>query len=227
MSKVFTTTPLLSRIEVMLGRSCQFVAKAARLALMAASVESQFSIIPLLSTIRLSSEDAMPRNVALSRSARALLKSLLTDDSPGEIPSKPEAYHQLMVAGLVKTSSRGEYCLTSKGRARRWEFLPHPDGPSAVARALLGGIVAGDTIEVSDGNRSAYRELAAAGLMDPLHTFAKGDESGYRMTQEGWDRRFEFIAPLPQGFSSRLVRWAAMFSGLLSVLRHAIPSRVR
>ncbi len=44
-------------------------------------------------------------------------------------------------------------------------------------------------VEVTEATRPAYRELAAAGLMIPLHTFVKGDESAYRFTEEGWELR--------------------------------------
>jgi hypothetical protein len=47
--------------------------------------------------------------------------------------------------------------------------------------------------KVTDENRPAYRELAAAGIMYPMHTFAKGSESAYRFTQDGWHCRFEFL----------------------------------
>ena len=48
------------------------------------------------------------------------------------------------------------------------------------AFALSNGNLAGPQILVTDENRAAYRELAGAGLMIPLHTFAHGDELAYR-----------------------------------------------
>jgi hypothetical protein len=48
------------------------------------------------------------------------------------------------------------------------------------ALALLRRNLTGPQILVTDENRAAYRELAGAGLMIPLHTFAHGDESAYR-----------------------------------------------
>jgi len=68
---------------------------------------------------------------------------------------------------------------------------------SEAARSLLRRRLNGEEIEITDRNRPAYRELARAGIMIPLHTFAKGDESAYRFTDEGWKRRFEFIASTP------------------------------
>ncbi len=43
-------------------------------------------------------------------------------------------------------------------------------------------------------NREAYRELAAAGLMYPVSTFAHGPESLFRFTEEGWRRREEWLS---------------------------------
>jgi hypothetical protein len=56
---------------------------------------------------------------------------------------------------------------------------------SEEALALLKRNLTGPQILVSDDNRDAYRELARAGLMVPLHTFAHGDESAYRLTEAG------------------------------------------
>jgi hypothetical protein len=53
------------------------------------------------------------------------------------------------------------------------------------ALALLRRNLTGPQILVTDENREAYRELAGAGLMIPLHTFAHGDESAYRLTEAG------------------------------------------
>ncbi len=58
---------------------------------------------------------------------------------------------------------------------------------SKLALDLLRQNVSGKQILVNDENRECYRELARAGLMIPLHTFAHGRESAYRMTQEGVD----------------------------------------
>jgi hypothetical protein len=40
---------------------------------------------------------------------------------------------------------------------------------------------------------AAYRELAAVGLMYPVSGFAHGPESLYRLSDEGWERRHEFL----------------------------------
>jgi hypothetical protein len=55
---------------------------------------------------------------------------------------------------------------------------------SQAALELLKRNIQGTQILVDDANREAYRELARAGLMIPLHT-PLGRESAYRMTEEG------------------------------------------
>jgi hypothetical protein len=64
---------------------------------------------------------------------------------------------------------------------------------SADALALLRLHVTQDGIMVDDANREAHRELARAGIMFPLSAFARGPESHYRFTEEGWKRREEFL----------------------------------
>jgi len=44
-------------------------------------------------------------------------------------------------------------------------------------------------IDVDDTNREIYRELARAGIMVAAHSFTGGDESIYRLTKEGFERR--------------------------------------
>jgi hypothetical protein len=44
------------------------------------------------------------------------------------------------------------------------------------------------------GNRPAFRELAEARIIILRHTFAKGEESGYRFTYWGCERRFEILS---------------------------------
>jgi hypothetical protein len=68
---------------------------------------------------------------------------------------------------------------------------------SAEALALLLLHVArhGD-VEVDDATREAYRELARAGLMVPVSTFAGGPESAYRLTREGFERKADLLADI-------------------------------
>ncbi len=71
------------------------------------------------------------------------------------------------------------------------------------ALALMKLRLSGERCDVTDANRDAYRELADTGIMYPLHTFAKGRDSLYRFTDEGWARREEWLnasspAPSPE-----------------------------
>ncbi len=58
---------------------------------------------------------------------------------------------------------------------------------SEAALAMLRLHVEQDNIRIDDSNREAHRDLARAGLMEAIHTFALGRESGYRFTREGRD----------------------------------------
>jgi hypothetical protein len=57
---------------------------------------------------------------------------------------------------------------------------------SVAALKLLRHYLATEDNRVDDFSRETYRELAAAGLMIPLHT-PLGRESAYRMTQKEVD----------------------------------------
>jgi hypothetical protein len=56
---------------------------------------------------------------------------------------------------------------------------------SEAALAVLKLHIVRDNIRIDDSNREAHRELERAGLMEPVHTFALGRESRYRLTREG------------------------------------------
>jgi hypothetical protein len=58
---------------------------------------------------------------------------------------------------------------------------------SEAALAVLSLHLKRDNIRIDDSNREAHRELARAGLMEPIHTFALGRDSRYRFTSEGRD----------------------------------------
>ena len=49
-------------------------------------------------------------------------------------------------------------------------------------------------IDVDDETRPLYRELACAGLMRAVNTYAGGAESAYRVTREGFERKAELLA---------------------------------
>ena len=69
-------------------------------------------------------------------------------------------------------------------------------------------------VEITNGNRAAFRELAAARVVILGHSFAKGDESVYKFTYWGYKLRFEIVGNLernrkPDGMMGRLQKWAA------------------
>ncbi len=64
---------------------------------------------------------------------------------------------------------------------------------SEAALALFRLHVEQDGIRVDDADRGAHRELAAAGIMYPVSTFARGPEAYFRFTPEGWERRHEIL----------------------------------
>ena len=66
---------------------------------------------------------------------------------------------------------------------------------SEAAQALLRRRLAGERVDVTEQTRPLYRELVEAGLMIPLHTFALGPESAYRLSEAACDLRDGVIAP--------------------------------
>ncbi len=130
----------------------------------------------------------MPR--ALSRNARTLLLACLSGKEVQSTDAMIAARRELEREGLLREGSTRP---TRAALRRRREFLPQ-DGP--LSRAAVDRFrrhVAGDH-DVTDANRAAYRELAAAGLMAASHSFLGGDESVYRLTKEGIDRKSEILA---------------------------------
>jgi hypothetical protein len=60
---------------------------------------------------------------------------------------------------------------------------------SEAADDLLRRRLAGERVDVTDETRPIYRELVEAGMMMPLHTFALGRDSAYRLTDAACDIR--------------------------------------
>jgi hypothetical protein len=77
---------------------------------------------------------------------------------------------------------------------RREDTMTRTLSLSPTALALFRLHILQDGIRVDDANREAHRELAAAGIMYPVSTFARGPEAYFRLTQEGWDRRHEILS---------------------------------
>ena len=60
---------------------------------------------------------------------------------------------------------------------------------SEPALSLLHRRLSGERVDVTDQSRPLYLELAEAGLVMPLHTFALGPNSAYRLTEAACDLR--------------------------------------
>lgn len=60
---------------------------------------------------------------------------------------------------------------------------------SDAAQALLHRRFQRERVEVTDETRPLYWELVRAGLMIPLHTFALGPNSAFRLTEAACDMR--------------------------------------
>lgn len=61
--------------------------------------------------------------------------------------------------------------------------MPDTTTLTEAALALLRHRLVGEWVEVTDETRPLYRELVDAGLMIPLHSFARGNEGAYRLTE--------------------------------------------
>jgi hypothetical protein len=70
---------------------------------------------------------------------------------------------------------------------------------SEAALALLRRRIAGEWVEVTVESKPLYRELAAAGLMDPVSGFTRGPEANFRLTEAGWAMRPSDAAAPPAG----------------------------
>ena len=76
----------------------------------------------------------------------------------------------------------------------------HFEGGSLNMASSARDSLPGRTVE---DTREAYRELVRVGLMDPLHTFAWGRDSHYRLTKAAVDRRDEWFSPKPVPIPTR------------------------
>ena len=147
------------------------------------------------------------QTITLSAQAVAVLRFEIRGWKARDPASRLPAYRELAEAGIMEAvpGSEVEYRLTREGREHGEAILEReaeriereryepPDASqlSEAARELLRQRLAGDR-EVTDANRPLYRELAAARIMIPCHTFIGGWESAFKFTYWGWERRFEF-----------------------------------
>ena len=146
------------------------------------------------------------QTVTLSARAVAVLRFEIRGWKAKDPARRLPAYRELAEAGIMEPvpGSEAEYRFTREGlehgeailereaeRIERERYEP-PDASrlSEAARELLRRRLAGDR-EVTDANRPLYRELAAARIMIPCHTFIGGWESAFKFTSWGWKRRFE------------------------------------
>jgi hypothetical protein len=72
--------------------------------------------------------------------------------------------------------------------------MPETITLSAEALALLRHRLATKDTKVTAKNLEAYRELARAGIMEPVSGMFGGPESTFRFTSDGWSRRDEYNA---------------------------------
>ena len=79
---------------------------------------------------------------------------------------------------------------------------------SEAALAVLRLHVERENIRIDDSNREAHRELARAGLMEPVHTFALGRESRYRFTREGRDMANALPSRVPSPAEHDSIPWS-------------------
>jgi hypothetical protein len=143
--------------------------------------------------------------VRLSANAVAVLRFAIRGWRPKRPESRLPAYRELAAAGIMEPvpGSETDYRFTAEGLEHREAILAReedriereryepPDGDlSDSARERLRRHLAGDR-EVTEANRPAYRELVAARVMIPVHTFVGGREAEYRLTYWGHERRFE------------------------------------
>jgi hypothetical protein len=151
-------------------------------------------------------EDAM-QTIPLSANAVAVLRLRIKGHRLPVTIDRLPVYRELADAGIME-AAEDSFEFTEDGWARREELLreseehlrgleprlPDRIELSDAARKVLARFMAGDS-EVTDVNRDAYRELARAGIMDAVGTFSKDDDCFFRLTRQGWERRYEFYRP--------------------------------
>jgi hypothetical protein len=157
----------------------------------------------------------MPEAITLSESAVAVLRFRVRGYRIKVTDRSRAAFRELAAAGIMEPVSdgdgnpEGDFRFTEDGAARREELLREseaylrglqPSLPdridlSEAARELLGRLVlTKERVEVTPENKPIYRELAAAGILFPVSGFATGPEANFRFTDQGWDRRHEWIS---------------------------------
>jgi hypothetical protein len=150
----------------------------------------------------------MPDTMALSASAVGVLRFEIKGYRSRVKGNRLSAYQELAAAGIMEPvpGSDSEFRFTQDGWARREEFLREAEAHlrsleprlpdridlSDAAREVLARYLAGNE-HVTDATRPAFRELAKAGIMRSVGTFAKRDDCVFSFTRQGWERRFEWL----------------------------------
>jgi hypothetical protein len=144
------------------------------------------------------------QTIALSANAVALLR-FRVKKWPMKVRERDlPAYQELVDAGIMAPDG-DDFRFTDEGWAHREDWLrdaedriererlapPDASSLSESARDLLRACVAGNCPDGNEANRPAYRELVNSRIMMPLGSFTKGDESVFRFTFWGYERRFE------------------------------------
>jgi hypothetical protein len=162
--------------------------------------------------------------VELSEDALALLKMRARIYPVEDVDATPAAYLELVDAGPG-------FRLTDEGwrRANAAAAAEHLPRLSNRALGLLQSHLAaiglrngGATGYPTARTREAYRELARAGMMDACHSFARGPESVYRITEEAYNRRQELLALQRPRFAPSA--WARKIFRAFSVIGSDVPA---
>lgn len=173
--------------------------------------------------------------VELSEDALALLKMRARIYPIEDVDSTPAAYLELVDAGLLALdpdlAAGPGFRLTDEGwrRANAAAAAEHLPRLSDRALGLLQSHLAaiglrngGATGYPTARTREAYRELARAGMMDAYHSFARGPESVYRITEEAYNRRQELLALQRRRFMPSA--WAPRIFRAFSVIGSDVPA---
>lgn len=137
--------------------------------------------------------------IRLSASAVLTLRFEINGWESRRPDRRADAYRELADAGIMEPDGRGAHRFTAWGmehreailaaqaeRIERERFDPPDRDLSPAARERLRLHLAGDRA-VTEANRPAYRELVAARVMLPVHTFTGGREAAYALTY--WGRK--------------------------------------
>jgi hypothetical protein len=141
----------------------------------------------------------MSTTAALSEGAIALLRFKIRGYRSRAEPHSLPAYRELTAAGIIEPmpGSETDFRFTENGWTRRQQILSAADGSldtldpdppvridvSERAGDLLRRRLAGEWVEVTHETRPLYQELVETGLMIPLHSFSRGNEGAYRLTE--------------------------------------------